>query len=114
MAIDSVYVGEKIRFIRHEQGMTQKEFAKKINSTQQMLSRYENGTVLIPYTDLVNISIIFHIPIEYFLGIETQTVSEEEYVLLSYYRKMDKRLKPRAIELIRTLSEDFSDIDKKE
>lgn len=43
IAVDSVYIGWKIRLIRREQGMTQREFARKLIA--QILSRYENGAI---------------------------------------------------------------------
>ena len=36
-------LGDKIRFIRKEKGLTQKELANKLETTQQNLAQYENG-----------------------------------------------------------------------
>ena len=36
-------LGDKIKFIRKEKGLTQKALAKKLETTQQNLAQYENG-----------------------------------------------------------------------
>ena len=100
MALDSEFIGGRIRSVREIHDMTQKKFAEKMHMTQQTLSRYENGTTPIPYTELANIS-------GYFFGLDTEGVSGEELILVEYYRKIDERLKRRALELMKTLSEEF-------
>ena len=107
MALDSEFIGGRIRSVREIHDMTQKKFAEKMHMTQQTLSRYENGTTPIPYTELANISVQFSVPVGYFFGLDTEGVSGEELILVEYYRKIDERLKRRALELMKTLSEEF-------
>ncbi|MDK0980677.1 helix-turn-helix transcriptional regulator [Clostridium perfringens] len=38
-------IGDKIKAIRKERGLTQKEFAKKINKSERMIQKYENSEV---------------------------------------------------------------------
>ena len=42
MALDSEFIGGRIRSVREIHDMTQKKFAEKMHMTQQTLSRYEN------------------------------------------------------------------------
>lgn len=107
MALDSEFIGERIRSVREINNMTQKRFAEKMHMTQQTLSRYENGTTQIPYTELANISIEFSIPVGYFFGLEIDGVSKEELILVEYYRKINERLRHSAFDLMKTLSEEF-------
>ena len=37
-------LGDKIRLLRTEQGISQKELAKRVGVDQKQISRYENGT----------------------------------------------------------------------
>ncbi len=38
-----MFIGEKIKKLRKEKGLTQKELAKRLGVTQQMIASYENG-----------------------------------------------------------------------
>lgn len=38
-------IGNKIKVIRKERGLTQKEFAKRINKSERMIQKYENSEV---------------------------------------------------------------------
>ena len=38
-------IGDKIKAIRKENGLTQKEFAKKLNKSERMIQKYENSEV---------------------------------------------------------------------
>lgn len=38
-------IGDKIKAIRKERGLTQKEFAKKLNKSERMIQKYENSEV---------------------------------------------------------------------
>lgn len=107
MALSSKFIGERIRDVRESNNMTQKRFAEKMHMTQQTLSRYENGTTQIPYTELANISIEFSIPVEYFFGLDIDGVSGEELILVEYYRKINGRLRHKIFDLMKTLSEEF-------
>ncbi len=109
MIVDSVFVGAQVRKLRKDNHMTQKQFARKLNLTQQTLSRYESGTTHIPYSELISIVNYFKVPIEYFFGLEVQSVTSDELRLVAYYRSLSSVLQPRALELMKTLSECFSE-----
>lgn len=107
MPVDNVSIGRKIRKIRKENNLSQEEFAKLFGMNQQNVSRYENGNYQIPYTDLANIAVHFHISTDYFFDIEVEKVREDEWSLLAYYRSVNQNLKPSAVKLVRALAEEF-------
>ncbi len=49
-------IGKKITAIRHEQNLSQKELAKKIGISQQLISRIEKGRENVSLTTLTNIA----------------------------------------------------------
>ena len=55
-------LGEKIKRIRNEKGMTQKELADKLFVTAQAVSRWENNEVEPSISTLIEIAKIFNNP----------------------------------------------------
>lgn len=108
MTLNDEFIGEKIRNIRKLNNMTQDKFAGRMHITQQTLSRYENGATSIPYKLLSGISIEFRVPISYFFDIDTEELSQEEVLLLEYYRNIDNALKEKVLDLIKVLANDFA------
>lgn len=60
----STYCGTVIKQTRKECGMTGAELAKKLNVSQQQMSRYERGINKISVDLLFNLSIVLNIPFE--------------------------------------------------
>lgn len=60
----STYCGAVIKKIRRECGMTGAELAKKLNISQQQMSRYERGINKISVDMLFNLSIALKVPFE--------------------------------------------------
>ncbi|HEM8139364.1 MULTISPECIES: helix-turn-helix domain-containing protein [Providencia] len=60
----STYCGKIIKRIRRERGMTGDELARKLNISQQQMSRYERGVNKISLSTLFNLSIILNVPLE--------------------------------------------------
>ncbi|HHR6031207.1 TPA: helix-turn-helix domain-containing protein [Providencia alcalifaciens] len=60
----SFYCGLIIRKIRKENGISAHELAKKINISQQQMSRYELGITKFSLDMLFNISVALDIPFE--------------------------------------------------
>ncbi len=109
MALDNEFIGNKIREIREFHNMTQSKFAERLHMTQQTLSRYENGKTTIPYEALANIAVEFKVPVNYFLGIDTDNISSKELLLIEYYRKIDGNIQDRVFMLVKELCEWVSD-----
>ncbi len=80
---------------------------------QQSISRYENGEAQISYTDMVNLSNYFGISSDYFFEMQTDEIKEDEVRLLAYYRAINEKLKPQALNLFKTLADEFPKEDKR-
>lgn len=104
MAVDSTSIGSKVRKIRKENNLSQKDFAYLFNMSQQNLSRYENGKFQIPYNDLISIAEQFNISIEYFFDMEHSEFSSEERLLVYYFRFLNAKLQQSVITFMKTLS----------
>lgn len=84
-------------------GWTQKELASQLGLTPKMVSFYENNERIPPADILVKLSEIFKVTSDYLLGIveerdflmeaRKKMVNEEENLLLSIYRQLDKDYK---------------------
>ncbi len=56
-------IGEKIKNIRIQNGLTQKQIAKKLNVSQQLISRIENGQENISILTLKNIAKVLNLKV---------------------------------------------------
>lgn len=63
-------IGERLKQIRIKNKLSQKEFAKAINTVQSVISAYENGYVLIQTSFLYDICVKFHVSADYILGLK--------------------------------------------
>ena len=62
-------VYKRIRDLREDNDLTQKEMANKLNCSQQVYSNYELGQRDIPTDILIKLSGIFNVSVDYILGI---------------------------------------------
>ncbi len=107
MAVDTVSMGKRLRNIREESGMRQREFAKEINVSQQTLSRYENGQSVIPYEVLINVVDKFDVSVEYVLDMESKGISPEEKRIIDYFRNINDSIKPHIKGILKKIMEEF-------
>ncbi|AFH95877.1 TPA: helix-turn-helix transcriptional regulator [Providencia stuartii] len=70
------FIGIKIKTRRKELGLSGADLAKKLNISQQQVSRYENGINKIPLNHLVSIAIALKCPIDWFFQ---GCITEEDY-----------------------------------
>lgn len=90
-------MGERIRMMRKECGLTQGELAQKLGLKDSAVAKYENGRVEnIKRSTIQKMADIFGCSPTYLLGIEEQkpaavdfTISEFEKELLVAFRKAD-------------------------
>ena len=61
-------VGEKLKQERIRLGLTQSFVAKRLNMTQQQYSRFENGIFELNYSQLLFLSNLFEVSIDYLFG----------------------------------------------
>ena len=72
-------IGEKIKFLRQQKGVTQVQLAKDLNISQQAISHYENGRA-IPSIDVLKLlADYFGVTVDYFLS-DKPGQSEVEFV----------------------------------
>jgi transcriptional regulator with XRE-family HTH domain len=63
-------VGKRIKESRKLSGYTQKQVAGILLMTQQQYSRFENGIFELSYSQLIKISELFDVSVDYLLGIK--------------------------------------------
>ena len=106
---------EKLRALRLESGLTQKELAAKLNSTDKSIWNYENGIATPPYEVLIAYTKFFDVSADYLLGLEddfgartatggnvmrdTNTAQERE--LLELFRTLSPYLKGLTLDTVR-------------
>ncbi len=106
---------EKLRALRLESGLTQKELAAKLNSTDKSIWNYENGIATPPYEVLIAYAKFFNVSADYLLGLEddfgartatggnvmrdTNTAQERE--LLELFRTLSPYLKGLTLDTVR-------------
>ena len=59
----------RIRDLREDRDLTQREMAKKLNCSQQAYSNYELGQRDIPTDVLIRLSAFYRVSIDYILGV---------------------------------------------
>ena len=64
-------MGWKIRDVREDQDMTQKELAKKLNVKRSTYTMWELGDVNFPIEKIVEIAKLFHTNVDYLLDLTT-------------------------------------------
>ncbi len=60
---------KRIRDLREDSDLTQKELAKALNCSQQVYSNYELGQRDIPTDVLIRLSAFYNVSVDYILGI---------------------------------------------
>ena len=60
---------KRIRDLREDRDLTQKELAKTLNCSQQVYSNYELGQRDIPTDILIKLSAFYNVSVDYILGI---------------------------------------------
>ena len=84
-----VNMGEKLKSLRTEQKLTQKQVADRIGLAISAISSYESGTRYPSYDVLVKLARIFHVSTDYLLGmtntrnINVTGLSDSEIELVS-------------------------------
>lgn len=63
-------VGQRLKESRKLAGYTQKEVAKILMMTQQQYSRFENGIFELDYEQLVKLSKLYDVSVDYLLGLK--------------------------------------------
>lgn len=59
---------KRLKALREDFDLSQKEVAAHLNTTQQVYSRYENGTNEIPTHHIIALSRLYNVSCDYILG----------------------------------------------
>lgn len=65
-----VNFGDKLKELRKERKLTQKQLADQVGVTVSTISSYESGSRYPSYDVLISLSRIFHVSTDYLLGLE--------------------------------------------
>ena len=60
--------GKRIRKARKENGLTQKQLAEKVFVHQNMISAYERGTIVPPFTTVIAIAKVLEVSLDWIAG----------------------------------------------
>lgn len=98
-----VELGQKLRELRQELGMTQLQVANRIGVTSSIVSAYENDVRQPSYTALIKLATLFHVSTDYLLGVtETRENQSKNVISLDGLTPTKRSL---VIQLINTLKE---------
>lgn len=114
-------LGEKIRQLRTERGLTQTQLAKKLNLSKSSISKYESGQKFPTLETLINIAALFHTSLDSLAGLEKgATISAAELterqtailnsLLIEFHKKKARRvigLTPHQLDLINDILIEF-------
>ena len=64
-----LYFGDKIRALRQEKGLTQKQLASKLEVTKSTISGYEQGVKSPSVEALIKLCSMFNVSADYLLGL---------------------------------------------
>lgn len=59
----------RIRNLREDRDLYQKDIAKVLGTSQQYYSEYENGKRSIPITHLINLANFYNVSLDYLVGL---------------------------------------------
>ncbi len=78
--------------LRMEQNLSQRELAKKLNISQGTYNNWENGKTEPSIEDLIEISKLFKVSVDYLIGnqVEEVLMKEDENTLRRIYRSIQK------------------------
>ena len=92
-------MGEKLRSLRTEKKLTQKQVADRIGLAISAVSSYESGSRYPSYEALIKLARIFHVSTDYLLGmtdkrnIDVTGLSDDEIEVVSQLVEMLRRKK---------------------
>ncbi len=100
-------IGQRIRKVRLEHGIKQKDLARKIGISHGALTNFELGRRKISLEWLLKISRVLEVPVGYFMGAveppaDDDTLGPKEHRLLRAFRRMgrDPRLQMEILHVI--------------
>ena len=81
MEIDYSAIGEKVRKVRNEKGMTQEELAEKCNLSSVYIGYVENAKRQIGLTALINIATALDVGLDYLIGNKNEAENDGNFII---------------------------------
>ncbi|HPF78632.1 MAG TPA: helix-turn-helix transcriptional regulator [Alphaproteobacteria bacterium] len=124
------YVGDRLKQIRKQKGMTQEDLAAKLGVTFQQVQKYENGTNRISYGKMVEVSQFLKVSLDSFIAGYGQenalsdnpqaaitgyddsnlvTQKETDELLKVYYSLDDPKLRKNLLNLVKSMAQNMKD-----
>lgn len=104
-----VLIGARITQIRKKAGMSQTEFAEKINKSLRTVQKYESGEIDMPISVLTQIAEVLNTSLNFLVGYDSSHIKLEGVSdVLAFLYELDKKKEIQFdIELIKTDMEDW-------
>ena len=102
----------KLAEFRKSKGISQRELAELLQTTQQQVSKYEKGVQEMPVRHLITIADTYNTSIDYLVGRDTKTkdvLSNDTLKLISDWQQLTERNKGKIDLLMEQLLEEQSD-----
>ena len=102
---------QRLKDLREDERLTQKQIANKIYDSQQHYQLYESGKREPPFSLIIQLANIYKVSIDYIAGLTNNKGglhqnSKEDDELLSKYNKLTEKQKGRILQLIDILTEE--------
>lgn len=92
---------EKLKLLRWEHGLSQREIAEAVGVSQQSVNKYENHAVEPDIATLIALADFFHTSVDYLIGhteidhiiepVSPSDLNEEEAALISQWRRLNEK-----------------------
>jgi transcriptional regulator with XRE-family HTH domain len=102
--MDPKLLGQRIRQARESLGLSQEEFANRVDKDQAAISEYENGKRKVAATELSHFAAVLNLPISYFYGDEAEP-DDTDRALLAEFHRLPADSRSGAITILRTLAD---------
>lgn len=107
-------MGNRVRELRNERGLSQEDLARWINVSQQTISRIENEKAQIPTDILIHLVKIFHVSADYILRLSDTRMADECRIVAEQEKNMDffrifEKLNRNNQELVGRIMRDLSE-----
>ena len=105
MEAKNMTIGQRIRFLRKENGLYQEELAKKIGVSRQAIASWELDRTLPSMKNAYAMAEVFKCDIGEISGadikVRMEANNEEEFLLLENYRKADRETQKMVLRILK-------------
>jgi transcriptional regulator with XRE-family HTH domain len=110
---------DRLKSLRNERKMLQKELGDKIGAAASTISGYEQGERMPDYNSLKEISKVFGVTVDYLLGNDACSDIENEFpeavrLIRKSANKMDPKQKDKLVELMEWYIDSLDKFNKKD